>query len=120
MISAAPSFELSCGPHPLRKEARQRRRLRNLSRGNRTKQEHFNSPSDDTPFFTSDYPVAIEVADLNEPINKVILLAPDLAIRIRPDIRMARAAEDPTFAKFTSTKCALNRHEVVNLNRQIV
>jgi hypothetical protein len=31
----------------------------------------------DTPFFTSDYPVAIEVVNLNAPINRVVPLAPD-------------------------------------------
>jgi len=75
---------------------------------------------DDTPFFTTDYPVAIEVVDLNTPINKVVPLAPDLAIRIKPDIRLARAPDDPTFAKFTSTRRALKRHDVVNLNRLVV
>jgi hypothetical protein len=75
---------------------------------------------DDTPFFTSDYPVAIDVVDLNTPINRVVPLAPDLAIRIKPDIQLARAPDDPTFAKFKSTRRALKRHEVVNLNRLIV
>ena len=74
----------------------------------------------DTPFFTSDYPVAIEAVNLNTPINRVVPLAPDLAIRIKPDIRLARMPHDPTFAQFRSTRRALKRYEVVELNRLIV
>src|SRR5271166_4414355 len=43
----------------------------------------------DNPFFTSDYPAAIQVVDLNTPINRIVPLAPDLAIRIKPDIRLS-------------------------------
>jgi hypothetical protein len=75
---------------------------------------------DDTPFFTSDYPVAVEVINLTTPINRVVPLAPDLALRIRPDTQLRGAPDDPTFAKFRSTRRALKRHEVVNLNRLIV
>jgi hypothetical protein len=75
---------------------------------------------DDTPFFTSDYPIAIEVADLSAPINRVVPLAPDLAIRIRPDIQLRGAPDNLTFAKFKWTRRALKRHEVVDLNRLIV
>jgi hypothetical protein len=76
--------------------------------------------NDDTPFFTSDYPVAIDVVGLNTPINRVVPLAPDLAVRVKPDIRLTRAPDDLTFAKFRSTRRALKRYEVVNLNRSIV
>jgi hypothetical protein len=75
---------------------------------------------DDTPFFTSDYPVALAVGDPSTPINRVVPLAPDLAVRIKPDIRLARAPDDLTFTMFKSARRALKRHEVVNLNRLIV
>lgn len=74
---------------------------------------------DDTPFFTSDYPIGIEV-DGDAPIIRLVPLAPDLAIRIKPDQRQRGAADDPTFASFKSTRRALKRHEVVDLNRLIV
>jgi hypothetical protein len=53
----------------------------------------------DNPFFTSDYPAAIEVADLNTPINRIVPLAPDLAIRIRLDIRLSGTKPDRSFAR---------------------
>src|SRR5215216_2327853 len=57
----------------------------------------------DSPFFTSDYPAAIEAVDLNTPINRVVPLAPDLAIRIRPDIRLSGTKPDLAFPGFKAT-----------------
>ncbi len=73
-----------------------------------------------SPFFTSDYPVAIETFDLNTPINRVVPLAPDLAIRIRPDIRLSRNPPDLSFAKFKASERTLKPKEVTDLNRLIV
>jgi hypothetical protein len=72
------------------------------------------------PFFTSDYPVAIETFDLNTPINRVVPLAPDLAIRVRPDIRLSQTPPDLSFAKFKASSRKLKRKEVTDLNRLIV
>lgn len=74
----------------------------------------------DSPFFTSDYPVAIETFDLNMPINRIVPLAPDLAIRIRPDIRLSRAPVDLSFSKFKASVRKLKPKEVTDLNRLIV
>src|SRR5580704_4435551 len=74
----------------------------------------------DSPFFTSDYPAVIEVFDLNTPINRIVPLAPDLAIRIKPDIRLSRTKPDLTFAKFRATSRKLKRNEILDLNRLIV
>lgn len=74
----------------------------------------------DNPFFTSDYPAAIEVIDLNTPINRIVPLAPDLAIRIRPDIRLSGTAPDLSFAKFRAAPRRLKRVEILGLNRLIV
>jgi Protein of unknown function (DUF4238) len=63
----------------------------------------------DSPFFTSDYPAAIEVLDLNTPINRIVPLAPDLAIRIKPDIRLSGTKPDLTFAKFKALPRTLKR-----------
>ena len=73
----------------------------------------------DCPFFTSDFPVAIE-ATSNRAMNWIVPLTPDLAIRISPDISLSRAAPDLSFAKFTSRQRALRRSEVVEVNRLIV
>jgi hypothetical protein len=74
----------------------------------------------DSPFFTSDYPVAIETFDLNTPINRVVPLAPDLAIRIQPDIRLSRTPPDLSFAKFKVSSRKLRPKEISDLNRLIV
>jgi len=74
----------------------------------------------DNPFFTSDYPAAIETFDLNTPINRIVPLAPDLAIRITPDIRLSNTRQDLSFAKFRAAPRRLKRVEVVDLNRLIV
>ena len=74
----------------------------------------------DSPFFTSDYPAAIETFDLNTPINRVVPLSPDLAIRIIPDIRLSGTKQDLSFPKFGAALRRLKRTEVVDLNRLIV
>jgi hypothetical protein len=74
----------------------------------------------DNPFFTSDYPAAIEVVDLNTPINRIVPLAPDLAIRIKPDVRPSGTKPDLSFARFDATQRHLKRAEVVDLNRLVV
>jgi hypothetical protein len=74
----------------------------------------------DNPFFTSDYPAAIETFDLNTPINRIVPLAPDLAIRIMPHIRLSGTKQDLTFAKFKASPRRLKRSDVHALNRLIV
>lgn len=74
----------------------------------------------DSPFITSDYPVAMEIFDINVPINRIVPLAPDLAIRIVPDIRLSRTKPDLTFAKFRSVTRGLKRPEVLQINRLLV
>lgn len=74
----------------------------------------------DSPFFTSDYPVAIEVKDINTPINRIVPLAPDLAVRIRPDIRLSGTKPDLAFPKFSATTRRLMRQELLTLNRLLV
>jgi hypothetical protein len=74
----------------------------------------------DNPFFTSDYPVAMEIVNTNAPINRIVPLAPDLAIRIIPDIRLSGTKPDITFAKFRSVPRRLRRAEVLKINRLVV
>jgi hypothetical protein len=74
----------------------------------------------DNTFFTSDFPVAIEVANLNTPINRIVPLAPDPAIRIIADIRLSGTKPDLSFAKFKAAPRRLKRSEICDLNRLIV
>ena len=71
------------------------------------------------PFFTSDYPVALEARD-SRLANWIIPLAPDLAIRIIPDITLARGAPDPSFRKFSWQQRVPRRFELLEINRLIV
>jgi hypothetical protein len=74
----------------------------------------------ESPFFTSDYPAAIETFDINTPINRVVPLAPDIAVRIKPDIRLSGTKPDITFAKFNATTRYLKRAEILEINRLLV
>jgi Protein of unknown function (DUF4238) len=74
----------------------------------------------DTPFFTSDFPAAIETGDLSTPINRIVPLAPDLAIRLIPDIRLRGTEPDLSFATFRFAPRQLKRREVRDINRLIV
>lgn len=73
----------------------------------------------ESPFFTSDFPVAIEATG-HCTMNWIVPLAPDLAIRIIPDIRLRGTTPDLSFSKFTSRQRKLRRSEIVEINRLIV
>jgi hypothetical protein len=87
--------------------------------GNSPWQVLHNSDSDN-PFFTSDFPAAIETFDINTPTNRIVPLAPDLAIRIMPDIRLSGTKPDLTFAKFKAAPRRLKQAEVLQINRLLV
>ena len=74
----------------------------------------------DSPFFTSDFPAAIEKSDDPRILNRIIPLAPDLAIRIRPDLAIERGQADFSFANFDCRIRDISRTELVQLNRLIV
>ena len=75
---------------------------------------------DDSPFFTSDFPVAIEESDDPHTSNKFIPLAPNLAIRVVPDRKFDKSRADFTFVNFSSHSRKVNRQEVMKINRLIV
>lgn len=72
----------------------------------------------DNPFLTSDFPVAIEAR--RNVVNRIVPLAPDLAIRILPDVTRARAKPDLTFSGFRYRRLRVTRTDVSALNRLIV
>ncbi len=75
---------------------------------------------DDSPFFTSDFPVAIEKTEDLHIINRVIPLSPDLAIRIHPNPSFDKAHSDFSFSNFHYGIKKLSRSEVININKLIV
>lgn len=76
------------------------------------------NPFADSSFFTSDFPVAIEETPDKSIFNRVVPLAPNLAIRIRPDA--SRNLEDTSFAASKHNIRKLSRQEVISVNRLIV
>ena len=74
----------------------------------------------ESPLFTSDYPAAIETFDINTPINRIVPFAPDIAVRIKPDISLSGTRPDITFAKCNATSRHLKRAEVLEVNRLLV
>jgi len=78
------------------------------------------NPFEDSPFFTSDFPIAIERVHNTHIPNKIIPLAPYIAIRIRPNLSYDRKNPNYSFSGFKYTIRKLNRSEVVTINRLIV
>ena len=74
----------------------------------------------DSPFFTSDFPAAIEKTDDPRILNRIVPLAPDLAIRIRPDLAIESGQSDFSFANFDYHIRDINHTELVQLNCLIV
>lgn len=73
----------------------------------------------DCPFFTSDYPIALEVSKSIPWINnKIIPLSPSLAIRIKPSTDTKR--QELPFVNFSVKRRALSRGEVKMINTLIV
>jgi hypothetical protein len=74
----------------------------------------------DSPFFTSDFPIAIEKTNDPRVLNKIVPLAPNLAVRIMPDISRDRTMIDFTFSKFSHVKRNLGHEDVVKINTLLV
>jgi hypothetical protein len=74
----------------------------------------------DSPFFTSDFPIAIEKTNDLRVLNKIVPLAPNLAVRIKPDISRDRTLIDFTFSKFSYVKRNLGHEDVVKINTLLV
>jgi len=78
------------------------------------------NPFAESPFFTSDYPIAIEDSLDPRVINRIVPLSPFLAVRIMPDISMSRKTLDFSFKSFSSRRRRLSHSEVTAINRLIV
>jgi hypothetical protein len=74
----------------------------------------------DSPFFTSDFPVAIETTNDLRVMNRIVPLAPNLALRIKPDITLDTSKADFSFANFGYSTRRVGHEELVQLNTLIV
>lgn len=75
---------------------------------------------DDSPFFTSDFPVAIERSENSNILNRIVPLAPDLAIRIKSDLTIERDKSDLNFENFKYLYRKIKRKELSRVNRLLV
>lgn len=82
--------------------------------------EILHNPFNDSPFFTSDFPAAIERTNDLRVLNRIVPLAPDLALRVHPNIMLDRENTDFAFQDFQCRSREVDRGEVRNLNRLIV
>jgi hypothetical protein len=82
--------------------------------------EVLRNPVDDSPFFTSDFPAAIEESDDPRVVNHLIPLTPSLALRIHPDIHLKREELDMSFRHFRFRERTIERDEVDHINQHII
>jgi hypothetical protein len=73
----------------------------------------------ESPFFTSDYPVAIERGERSGIVNRVVPLAPSLAIRIKPDLEQ-RGIVDLEFRNLRIRRLKATKQQVAAINTAIV
>jgi hypothetical protein len=78
------------------------------------------NPYKDSPFFTSDFPVAIEKSGDPRIHYRVIPLSPNLAVRIKPDPTVREKPADFKFSNFHYRIIRPSRAMVTNVNRLIV
>jgi hypothetical protein len=74
----------------------------------------------DTPFFTSDFPVAVEDTRDVRILNRIIPLAPTLAVRMRPNLAADSNGGDFSFPDFRCRFRKVSRSEVAAVNRLLV
>jgi hypothetical protein len=75
---------------------------------------------DESPFFTSDFPVAIEKTRDWRVLNRIVPLAPNLAARIKPDLNMDRKRADFSFTNFDRRIRHVSLQEIAKINELIV
>jgi Protein of unknown function (DUF4238) len=73
----------------------------------------------DSSFFTSDSASGIELSDDPRIINRLVPLAPNLAVRIRPDLDARDLNMDATFKAFRCRLLTPSRNEIRAMNQAI-
>jgi hypothetical protein len=75
---------------------------------------------EESAYFTSDFPTAIEPTDDPRVLNRIFPLAPDLTIRVKPNLSIDRKNSDFSFSNFDYRMRRLGYDEVAEINRSIV
>jgi len=75
---------------------------------------------EDSPLFTSDFPAAIEKTDDPRILNRIVPLAPNLALRIKPKLTLEKGQMNLTFSNFSYLSRKVSRKELIKLNCLIV
>lgn len=74
----------------------------------------------ENPFFTSDYPIAIESSSCAKTIKWIVPLTPYLAIKIAPNTVDQNEDLDFSFSQFSCEKKSPSRFEIRRINQLIV
>jgi hypothetical protein len=74
----------------------------------------------DCPFFTSDFPTALEETSDIRVLDRIFPLTRTLVIRIQPDINIDRDSVDYRFRHFSFQRRKVTRQEAININRLLV
>ena len=85
-----------------------------------SKWETLHNEFNDCPFFTSDFPAAIEMTKDPRILNRIVPLSPNLALRIKPDLTIDRNQMDFSFKNFGYISRKVGRKELIRLNCLIV
>ncbi len=75
---------------------------------------------EDSPFFTSDFPCAVEQSHDLRILNRLVPLTPYFAVRICPNFDAKSSLGDLSFPRFRYRKLTPNRSEIGKINRSIV
>lgn len=78
------------------------------------------NPYDESPFFTSDYPVALYEEHNFLFTKRIFPLTPYLAVKIHHNYELKRGDASFNFSKFKYSKHKISRKEVAKINRLIV
>jgi len=78
------------------------------------------NPFKDSPFFTSDFPIAIEKTATPGLLNRIVPLSPSVAVRIRADRSIDEERVDFTFSRFQRSRRNLSLSKVASINKLIV
>jgi hypothetical protein len=73
-----------------------------------------------SPFFTSDFPAAVERSKNQWCLDRIVPLSPTVAVRMIPDRTKNTAAFDLTFPDFRYRVVEMSRSDVVKVNRLLV
>jgi Protein of unknown function (DUF4238) len=84
------------------------------------KWEILHNDFDDSPFFTSDFAAAIEKTNDPRILNRIVPLAPNLALQITPELTIDKGRLNFSFTNFGYRCRKVGRKELVKLNCLIV